>query len=48
VQAIVVMVVATFLIGGTAVGRRIRTNPVLLGAACVVAAGSFYSLRVVT
>lgn len=36
-----------FVLGGTRAGRILRERPIVLLACCVVAAASFYSLRVV-
>jgi hypothetical protein len=47
VQVLVLLLLGTFLVGGTRLGPWVRTHPPLLLALCAIAAASFYSLRVV-
>jgi hypothetical protein len=47
VQVLVVLLMGAFVLGGTRLGRWIRSSPVALLALSTVAAASYYSLRVV-
>lgn len=46
-QVLAILLVGAFVIGGTEPGRWICDRPLVLLALCVVAAASFYSMRVV-
>jgi hypothetical protein len=47
VQVLVVLLLGAFVLGGTRLGRWIRSNPVVLVTLSTVAAASYYSLRVI-
>ena len=46
-QFLLLLIVASFVLGGTRLGRWLCDRPVALLPVCAVAALSFYSLRVV-
>lgn len=46
-QAFVLLLLLTFVIGGTRLGPWVRDRPIVLLPLCIIAAASFYSLRVV-
>jgi hypothetical protein len=46
-QALVILLLGTLILGGTRVGRQLRERPLVLLAMCTVAAASFYSMRVI-
>lgn len=46
-QVLLLLIISSFLLGGTRLGRWLRDRPVALLPISVVAALSFYSLRVV-
>ncbi len=46
-QVLVILLLAAFVIGGTALGRWVRHRPLVLLALSIVAAASYYRLGVV-
>jgi hypothetical protein len=46
-QFFIGFLVLMFVLGGTGAGRVLRDRPSVLIGCCIVAAASFYSLRVV-
>jgi hypothetical protein len=46
-QVIVLLLLGTFILGGTRLGPWVRERPFVLLVLCSIAAASFYSLRVV-
>jgi hypothetical protein len=46
-QVLILLLIGSFLIGGTSLGRRLRERPLLLVPLCTLAAASYYSYGVV-
>jgi hypothetical protein len=46
-QVLVILLIGAFVLGGTALGQRLRDHPLVLVALSTLAAASYYSLRVI-
>jgi hypothetical protein len=46
-QVLIAFLFACFLLGGTRHGQILLRRPVLMIVACVILAGSYYSIRII-